>query len=414
MANVNSKRKNGSRLFGQFIFCKFRQFGKSKRQHNPNSMHWNLYFAILLLIFAGYSATGSTSVNGLNNGSAEPVTMAVAGLSHGHAHWIFQDRFGAGDYVIGVYEPDEELAGKFIRNYNLDRNMFFDDLDEMLDELRPSGLLVFGSIYDHLAAVEAAAPRGVHVMVEKPLAVSLDHARRIQALAGEHGIHLLTNYETSWYPSTEKTKQLFTQNREDFGGIRKAMFQHGHMGPKEIGVGPEFLGWLIDPILNGGGALMDFGCYGANLMTWLTAGEQPLTVTAVTQTHKPEIYAEVEDEATIIVTYPESQAIIQASWNWPVNRKDMEIYGVSGYVKAPGPDLVNVRRNGEPETVSHTVTADEVGLETDPFHYFAGVIRGEIEMPPYSLYTLENNMLVMQILEGAKKSAETGRTIKLE
>ena len=377
-------------------------------------MHWILYFAILLLTSAGFSATASQPANGLNDSSAEPVTMAVAGLSHGHAHWIFQDHFAAGDYVIGVYEPDEELVRQFINNYNLDRDLFFDDLDEMLDELQPSGLLAFGAVYDHLSVVEAAAPRGVHVMVEKPLAVSLDHAMQMKALAEDHGIHLLTNYETSWYPSTEKTKQLFTQNREDFGEIRKAMFHHGHMGPKEIGVGPEFLDWLIDPVLNGGGALMDFGCYGANLMTWLTTGEQPHTVTAVTQTHKPEIYAEVDDEATIIVTYPESQAIIQASWNWPIDRKDMEIYGVDGYVKAPASDVVDIRRGGESETVSHTVSAGEVQLETDPFHYFAGVIRGEIEMPPYSLYTLENNMLVMQILESAKKSAETGRTIELE
>ena len=377
-------------------------------------MKWILFFSTLAILHSSQNISAFQSEKENNDETAEPVTMVVAGLSHGHAHWIFQDHFGAGDYVIGVYESDADLAEQFIRNYNLDRDLFYDDLDEMLDELQPTGLLAFGAVYDHLAAVEASAPRGVHVMVEKPLAVSLDHANRMKTLAGEHGIHLLTNYETSWYPSTEKTNQLFTRHREDFGEIRKALFQHGHMGPKEIGVGPEFLEWLIDPRLNGGGALMDFGCYGANLMTWLTGGQQPLTVSAVTQTHKPDIYAEVEDEATIVVTYPGSQAIIQGSWNWPIDRKDMEIYGVKGYVKAPDPDVVEIRRNGESQTVSENVAPGDVDLETDPFHYFAGVIRGEIEMPPYSLYTLENNMLVMQILDAAKRSAETGRTIILE
>ena len=64
----------------------------------------------------------------------------------------------------------------------------------------------------------------------------------------------------------------------------------GHQGPKEIGVPPEFLNWLTDPAQNGAGALYDFGCYGVDLMTWLMHGETPLTVTAVVNHDKPQIY----------------------------------------------------------------------------------------------------------------------------
>jgi len=63
-------------------------------------------------------------------------------------------------------------------------------------------------------------------------------------------------------------------------------------------------------------------------------GAEPISVTAVAMHYKPDIYPKVEDDATIIVTYPETECIIQASWNWPFNRKDMEIYGKSGYIKA--------------------------------------------------------------------------------
>ena len=73
--------------------------------------------------------------------------------------------------------------------------------------------------------------------------------------------------------------------------------------------------WLIDPELNGGGALVDYGCNGANIMTWLTGGEKPVSVSAVTRTYKPEIYSEVDDDASIMVSYADSQAIIYASWN---------------------------------------------------------------------------------------------------
>ena len=103
-------------------------------------------------------------------------------------------------------------------------------------------------------------------------------------------------------------------------------------GPKEIGVGPEFLNWLTDPQQNGAGALFDFGCYGVDLATWIMHGELPLTVTAVTLHIKPEIYPNVDDDSTIVLTYPHAQAIIQGSWNWPFNRKDMEVYGANGYV----------------------------------------------------------------------------------
>ena len=110
----------------------------------------------------------------------------------------------------------------------------------------------------------------------------------------------------------------------------------GHPGPKEIGVQPEFLDWLGDPARNGAGALFDFGCYGANLMTWLMDDAAALSVTAVTQRFKPAIYPRVDDEASIVLEYPSAQGIVQASWNWPFNRKDFEVYGEKGLAIATG------------------------------------------------------------------------------
>ena len=77
-------------------------------------------------------------------------------------------------------------------------------------------------------------------------------------------------------------------------------------------------------------------------------GQRPTSVFAVTQQIKPDVYPKVEDEATIVLTYPKAQAIIQASWNWPFDRKDMELYGRTGYVLVPRGDRLRVRRaNGE-------------------------------------------------------------------
>ncbi len=117
----------------------------------------------------------------------------------------------------------------------------------------------------------------------------------------------------------------------------------GHQGPKEIGVPPEFLSFLTDPAQNGAGALYDFGCYGADLMVWLMHGETPLTVTAVLNHDKPDIYPKVDDDATVVLTYPHAQAVIQASWNWPFGRKDMEVYGATGYAITVGADQLRLR-----------------------------------------------------------------------
>src|SRR5690606_40596134 len=103
----------------------------------------------------------------------------------------------------------------------------------------------FGTIYEHLNVVKVCAPKGIHVMVEKPLAVSLDHARKMEALAKKYNIHLLTNYETTWYASNHKARELL--NEGAIGDIRKVVVRDGHKGPKQIGVNNEFLNWLTDP-----------------------------------------------------------------------------------------------------------------------------------------------------------------------
>lgn len=343
----------------------------------------------------------------------KPVRIAVAGIAHGHSGWILGHK--PVDYMtlVGVFEGDKTLLKKSAANFKLDDSILYSDLNTMLDKVKPEAVVAFGSIYDHLAVVKACAPRGIHVMVEKPLAVSVAHAKEMEALAKKYNILLLTNYETSWYPSTMKTYQL-VYDSSYIGDIRKAVFHHGHEGPREIGVSDDFFNWLTDPVKNGGGAIVDFGCYGANIMTWLTKGEKPLTVSAVTRQFKPEIYPKVDDEATIIVSYPKSQAIIQASWNWPFSRKDMEVYGVTGYIKTVDNSIMQIRKAKENKERITAYSTNDIPVYTDPFEYFTNVIRKKIQLGTYSLYSLENNMLVVKILEAARESAKIGKAVSIQ
>ncbi len=345
--------------------------------------------------------------------SQPPLRLAVIGATHGHVGWILNRKQKTDIQLVGVYEPDKALTERYVRNYGLDKSLFYDDLEKMLSTVKPEAAVAFGSILEHRMAVEACAPRGIHVMVEKPLATTVSDAERMLALAEKHHIKLLTNYETSWYPVTVRSFEL-VHDSLFVGKLRKVVIHDGHEGPKEIGVSKEFLGWLTDPVQNGGGALIDFGCYGANLMTYLMKGQQPLSVTAVTRQFKPDVYPKVDDEATIIVSYPDAQCLIQGSWNWPFGRKDMEVYGETGYIITENNENMRLRNKAGGKERRQTLTPKETGVYTDPFTYFAEVIRGNIKEPPYGLYASENNLMVVRILSAARESAASGKTVYLK
>ncbi len=339
---------------------------------------------------------------------AQKLRVVVAGIDHGHVGWILSRHQDPLLDLVGVYSADTVLAKRYAKQYGFSEKLIYADLGKMLDAVRPEAALAFGSVHSHLSVVEAAAPRGIHVMVEKPLAVSLDHAQKMQALAKKHQIHLLTNFETSWYASAAKAYELVNDSAA-VGTVRKVVVSSGHPGPKEIGCSPEFLAWLTDPVLNGGGAVMDFGCYGANIMTRLMRGERPTAVTAVTRQLKPQIYPKVDDDATIMVEYKTAHCIIQASWNWPYHIKGMEIYGNKGFLLAPDGKTLN--RGTDRLDKTERVNTTEVPHYEDPFLYLHDVIRGKLKPRDYDVYSLENNMLVMEILEKAKQSARSGKRI---
>lgn len=338
------------------------------------------------------------------------VRVVVAGTSHGHSAWILDKAKSEEMEIVGIYEPDKLLAEKNAKKYHLNPALFYQDLDKVLELKKPEAVLAFGSIKEHLYVTQVAAPKGIHIMVEKPLGATLEDALIMKSIADKHKVMLLTNFETSWYPSTYATFRLIRDSNY-VGQIRKVVFHHGHQGPREIGVGDEFFNWLTDPVKNGGGAIVDFGCYGANLITYLMKGQLPVSVTAVTNQFKPGLYPRVDDDATIVLNYPNTQAIIQASWNWTFSRKDMEVYGDSAYIVAVNANKMRLRNKESLPEYEKWVTEKDIHVYTNPFSYLHAVLRGKEKVEPFGLYSLDNNVMVNKILEAAKQSAATGKTV---
>jgi len=350
---------------------------------------------------------------------SSPMKVGIVGLVHGHIEFSFRGGTlaPAGGLlnrpdvqIVGIVEPDQKLFDSYAQRFRLPASMHFGSIQAMASQVHPKAALVFTAPSEHRRVVEECAALGIHVMVEKPLATSYEDALAIQEAAERGKIHVLVNLETSWYASNTEAFQLLKQGA--LGPIVKAVFRDGHRGPKLLGIfGPEFLSFLGDPKQNGGGALYDFGCYGANLMTWLMDGAAPVSVTAITKQLQPDLYPNVDDEAEIVLNYKSAVAIVQASWNWPFAFKQMDVYGKTGYAKAIDPERIEVRKANDSEgqmMKGQPLTAPN----DDPLHYMAAVLSGEIQEGD-SLSSLKNNVTASEILDAARQSAQTGKTVEL-
>ncbi len=340
--------------------------------------------------------------------SKVPIKVVIAGLVHGHVNGFLKSAYQDSVQIVGIYETNREVTNQYRDRYHFDDALFGTDLPKMLDERKPQAIWVFSSTYDHLAAVEAAAPRGIHVIVEKPLAVDKPAADRMAALAREHKTHLLTNLETTWYSSLAEAHRICVQEQQ-LGVLTKIVSHFGHAGPERMG--PEFVAWLTDPKLNGGGASADFGCYGGVITTWLMGNKRPQSVTAVFQTDRPEVFPKVDDSATLILEYPQAQAIVQASWDWTFPRKDVEIYGRKGIIRTINPTDYDIRLDSKkrPEEKTAAPLPKPYGSSVE---YFSAVIRGEID-PSGSESSLETNLIAVEIQDAARESAKTGKKVML-
>jgi predicted dehydrogenase len=332
--------------------------------------------------------------------------VGVAGLTHDHVHNILH-QFKQGEVIIaGIAESDSQLVARYKKTYQLPDSLFFESLDALLEHTHPDAVLAYNAISEHRGIVEICAPKGVSVMVEKPLATTVKDANRIAALAERYHIRVLTNYETTWYNTNQQIYEM-VNIRHAIGDVRKMIVHDGHEGPKEIGCSPDFLNWLTDPVKNGGGALRDFGCYGANLMTWLMKTRAPVAVTAVTHHIKPALYPNVEDDATVLLEYPDATGIIEASWNWPFGIKDWEVFGVTGYLHALNDRVLQERIKNSYDSV-----AVLPAVYHDNLSYLADVLSGKTD-PGNDLSSLPNNLIVVRILEAATQSANEGKRIVL-
>jgi predicted dehydrogenase len=366
----------------------------------------------ILIVFAPLALLGAANVSEAQSASGAAKTrLAVVGLDHDHVWSLLKDIAGESSAdLVAIAESDAALVSRAQKEMPASVK-FYADYVAMLDQAKPEAVIVATSNDRHMEILRQCAKRHIHYSTEKPMATSAANAREMERLAREANIKLMVNYWNAWVaPSHE----IFHRVRAgEVGPIQKIIVQYGHRGPKEIGISQQFANWLYDPVKNGGGAIMDFGCYGAELSLWLKG--RPTRVYATTRKMKVEQNNKVDDDATIVLDYPDATAIIEASWDWPYTKEQVEVFGPKGSLLARHNTLQHRSADARGPNVApdgESVTLDALPKETsNPIAYFLDCIRNNkpIEDP----VSARINVQVMEILDAARESARTGKPQEL-
>jgi len=336
----------------------------------------------------------------------QKLKVVVAGLSHDHVNPIL-DKYKSGQIeIIGIAETSLPLCEKKKKAYQLPDSIFFKDLKTALQSKHPDLVMVYEAPAEHLSVVEICMPLHIPVMIEKPLAFTNEDAARIKFLSEKFKTKVYTNFPSIWYSSFIE----FLKRSNEAGTINKMVMRGGHRGPIEVGCSKDFLNWLTDSLKNGGGALVDFGCYGAAIMTELMHGEIPLSVYASVKHLKPEMYPKVDDAATIILEYKNATGIVEASWNFPYTIMDAEVYGTDGYLHASQFNTPQLQVKKDSISGDEKIATPEYN---DAVGYLTAVLKNGAP-DNNELLSLDRNLIIVRILDAARKSAREGRKILLQ
>lgn len=133
---------------------------------------------------------------------AERIALVGAGVI-GRRHLDAMAKTDAAE-LVAIVDPRPDAAAEAAA-----RGVpFFTDLDEMLREVAPAGVIVATPTEAHFAAAAAALAAGRHLLIEKPVAATLDEARALVAKAEETGGRVLVGHHRRYYPHVEKARAL--------------------------------------------------------------------------------------------------------------------------------------------------------------------------------------------------------------
>ena len=330
--------------------------------------------------------------------------VAVAGLVHGHIGGLLNNwkNFERAQ-IVAVAEPDEALARSAQERYDIPTR--YADWQEMLAN-EEFDILQLGA--DNRAKTEiivAGAQAGKAVTAEKPLAVNLAAATRVRDAVRAAGIPFMTNWPTAWQRGRRTLMRLAKEGA--VGDIWQVKERQGHGGPREIGCGPEFWGWLYDPDKNGGGAGADFCGYGAVCSAHLLGRPESVWGTAGNLTKDYEIS---DDNAVFVARYPKAMAVLEGTWSqqggdgagYPL------VYGTLGTLSQAGQQVRLDKGKNNVEMIDLDPLPEDAANHAQ---YFVHCIESGTE--PQGILNLETCYIAQEIVEAGYRAARSGEAVRL-
>ncbi|MCX7016673.1 MAG: Gfo/Idh/MocA family oxidoreductase [Candidatus Sumerlaeota bacterium] len=335
--------------------------------------------------------------------------LGIIGLVHDHIWNYLAAAKDVQDLEIAcVADSNPPLLRKIQKQLGLKGSALYADASTMLDNEKLDGCLVFTESCRHAEITELCARRGLHVMVEKPMALNVAHAERMMRAAKENNVRLMVNFPTQWNAELMGVFEAVQSGR--IGRVWMTHFREGHKGPREIGCSEYFWKWLYDPEKNGGGALVDFCVYGAS-MTALLLGRPNRISAASGKLVKTDLAA--EDNGVITAQYDEKRAIavIEGTWTQVGQGNNMSIFGELGSIAStpfPPKEYYMSAASGGLEKI---LPAQLPPHEDKPIKYFAHRVRNDI--PFHGLVNPENARIAQEMLEAGLRSIELRREVAL-
>ena len=188
----------------------------------------------------------------------------------------------------------------------------FGSVVEMLEDTKPEAVSICVPTTLHVKIAEECIKRGIHILVEKPIAANIEDAKHMLQLAAHNDVRFMVGHIERFNPAVLKVKELLDKN--EIGNIVSVM-------ARRVGVFP--------PQIKDANIAVDLAIHDIDIINFLL-GENPTKVVAEKRRSHIE---HREDSVEIFLSYPSASAYIQANWITPVKIRKLNITGTEGYLE---------------------------------------------------------------------------------
>lgn len=252
----------------------------------------------------------------------------------------------------------------------------------------------------HRDAIVAAAEAGKHVMIEKPLCLSLKEAEDIREAKQKSGITIMCAHNQLFHPAVGHARKAIEEGR--IGKVLSART----VDCFHISRTAEQWGWRAKVATAGGGCLIDTGYHPSYLLLYLV-GARPTAVAAMNGNYAQPMI-EGEDSANVLVRF-EGGAVgnIFTSWAWdvPGSSWQFQVTGEKGQMYGRGSRFFFKPLKSEP--IEESMTAVDA-FEAEVAHFVACLEGGT-----RPLQTEEDGITVLKVILAAYESNQEQKVVQI-